>query len=519
MAKTLLLGLDGATFKVLDPLMQSGHMPFIAQLVADGAHAELLSTVHCLTPQAWTSMITGRTPGHHGIFDFVYGHPESNGVSYNLNMSHHICCPTLWSLLSERGLRVANLNFPVSFPPDPKVSNALCVSGFMPERYLRDSVYPPEFYDALRNMPGFDSKLLSINVNEEFESIQYRKPEEYEPWIVYHIKRAEQWCKVVELLMREKSPDLIAIVFDGVDHLQHLCWRLLDPALCPKTPTIWEANICNLCLSYFQQLDGLIRRIVTLAGREANTFLVSDHGFGPTNTVFFANGWLAKQGYLRWAAGYEKTAPTRIASQPIKDHVEGIDWSQTVAYALTPTSNGIYVRRAHGPGLPGIQPSDYLGFRGRLVEELLSLTDPATGKPFFRRVLTREEAFPGENAERAPDLTLIMQDYGFQSVLNSDTIFRNRPEPWGTHYPEGIFIASGLDIAPLGRIPRMEIVDVTSVLLQSLAVEAEESLRETLAKIEVTMEGRCPEGLFDSRKRVQAEVLRLLVKLNYFQPI
>jgi predicted AlkP superfamily phosphohydrolase/phosphomutase len=531
MAKTLLLGLDGATFTVLDPLMRDGHMPFLGRLLTHGAHTNLLSTVHCLTPPAWTSMITGRTPGHHGIFDFVYGRQTPDGFYFTLNMSYDIRCPTLWSLLSRRGLRVACLNFPVAYPPEPV--NGVCIPGFVHWRHLRQSVYPPAFYDTLRNSPGFDPKLLSMDMNQELQSIQHLRPEEYEPWITYHIKREEQWFKVVEIVMGEESPDLTAIVFDGVDKLQHLCWRLLDPVFCPKTPTTLEAHIRDLCLSYFRQLDVFICRIVALAGPEARTFIVSDHGFGPTETIFYANAWLAKQGYLRWAAEREISTGARIASEPIKSHVEGIDWNHTVAYALTPSSNGIYIRQAAGPQLPGIQPSDYMGFRLRLAEELLSVNDPATGKPFFRRVLTREEAFPGEHAARAADLTLIMQDYGFQSVLNSDTIFRTRLEPWGAHYPEGIFIASGPGMAPLGRMPRMEIVDVAPVLLRSLGVEPE-----------TEMEGRCPEGLFQfpatstvpeprdaavtitpqppgepsaTGVEIQEEVLRLLVQLDYFQ--
>jgi hypothetical protein len=125
-----------------------------------------------------------------------------------------------------------------------------------------------------------------------------------------------------------------------------------------------------------------------------------------------------------------------------------------------------------------------------------------------------------------------MHDYGFQSVLNSDSIFRCRPEPWGTHCPEGIFIACGPGIAPAGHMPKMSIVDVAPVLLRSLGIATA-----------VEMEGRCPEGLFDlaadgdvgmvdqpvddikqqssqpteSNPEVAADVLKLLVQLNYFQ--
>ena len=70
MARTLLLGLDGATFTVLDPLMERGVMPFLRSLVDRGVRAPLRSIVPPLTPPAWTSVMTGKRPGQHGVFDF-----------------------------------------------------------------------------------------------------------------------------------------------------------------------------------------------------------------------------------------------------------------------------------------------------------------------------------------------------------------------------------------------------------------------------------------------------------------
>ncbi|MCA9869635.1 MAG: alkaline phosphatase family protein, partial [Anaerolineae bacterium] len=68
--KTVLVGLDGATFTLLDPFMEQGVMPFLKSFAERGVRAELRSVVPPLTPPAWTTVLTGRSPGHHGIFDF-----------------------------------------------------------------------------------------------------------------------------------------------------------------------------------------------------------------------------------------------------------------------------------------------------------------------------------------------------------------------------------------------------------------------------------------------------------------
>jgi predicted AlkP superfamily phosphohydrolase/phosphomutase len=504
MSRTVLIGLDGATFTVLDALFQAGEMPFLQQFMQRGAHAELASTVHPLTPAAWTSMITGRTPGNHGIFDFIRCSQTRDGVFFTLNMSYDIQCPTLWSILSQRGMRVASLNFPVSYPPEPV--NGVCIPGFMHWRHLRQSVYPPEFYEKMRALPGFDAKFLSMDTSQEFQSIQYLPDEEYESWIMHHIQREERWFDLIKLILTEDAPDLTAFIFDGVDKLQHLCWRFLDPALHPSMPTLWEARILDLCLTYFRQLDGFIRQIVAAAGAEARIFVASDHGFGPTESVFFANTWLAEKGYLVWKNQTRKDSnltSANIADEGIKFYVEAIDWDRTSAFALNPSSNGIYIRRADGVGSPGISAEKYEDFRAQLVEKLLAVEDPGTGECFFSQVLTREQAFPGDFSARAPDITLLMKDNGFLSVIDSDAVFRRRPQPWGTHYPQGIFAAAGPGIKPLGRMSGMRIVDVAPVLLRSVGFAPP-----------VDMEGVCPRDLFDD-SQVPVEEHRELAAASY----
>jgi predicted AlkP superfamily phosphohydrolase/phosphomutase len=482
MAQTVLIGLDGATFTVLHDLIAAGAMPFLKDFMAQGAHAELTSTPHFISPQAWTSMITGRNPGHHGIFDFIYCRQSAEGVYFTLNMAYDIRCPTLWSILSQKGLRVSALNFLVTYPP--KGINGVCVPAFIHARHLRQAVYPPGFYDKIRALLGVETKLLSMDMAEEFQAIQYLPAEQYEAWIIHHIRREEQWFNLVSLELAENPPDLTAVVFDGIDKLQHLCWRFLDPALYPTDFSPWEARIRELCVKYFRQLDWFIREIVALSG-SARVVLASDHGFCATETVFFANTWLAQRGYLSWKSEAGTTAATQIADDRIARQVDAIDFERTLAFALNPSSNGIYIRRAEAPNSPGILPEQYDRFRERLVEELQAVIDPYTGQRFFREVLRREEAYPGAAAARAPDLTLIMKDYGFLAVGHSDAVFRRRPEPWGTHHPQGIFIAGGPGIAPLGRMPRLNIIDVAPILLRSLGLPPEPD-----------MEGHCPDALF-----------------------
>ena len=70
MAKVLIIGLDGATWRVLEPWARAGRLPHLAALMARGTWGTLRSTVPALTLPAWSSLTTGRNPGAHGVFAF-----------------------------------------------------------------------------------------------------------------------------------------------------------------------------------------------------------------------------------------------------------------------------------------------------------------------------------------------------------------------------------------------------------------------------------------------------------------
>src|SRR4029077_2498863 len=127
--KVLLIGLDGGTFSVLDPMGAHGVMPFLGRFLAEGVRASLRTIVPPLTPPAWTSLATGRTPGHHGVFDFFrMDSPETRHIRFFT--SHDVQCETIWTLASARGLRVTALNFPSMFPAPRLAGNV--VPGWVP---------------------------------------------------------------------------------------------------------------------------------------------------------------------------------------------------------------------------------------------------------------------------------------------------------------------------------------------------------------------------------------------------
>lgn len=475
--RCVVIGLDGGTFTVLDPLMDEGVMPFLKQVIAEGVRSPLISVIPPLTPPAWASLMTGRGPGNHGVFDFYV--PESPDSRYlRLADSRHLNCETLWSIVSRQGMTATTLNFPLMAPPRP--ISGYSVAGWVPWRYIKQACYPQSLYDDLKNLPGFNPRELAMDVALERKAIEGCAPEEMEEWVRFHMRREQQWFAIFKHIMQKDPSDVMAVLFDGVDKLQHLFWRFLDPACLPASLTPEEARIRDLCLDYFRQLDRIIADIFDVAGPDADVFIVSDHGFGPSVEIFHINTWLSENGYLRWtnkAPVTDDTAGRLIGVDAIWRDPYLLDWNGTMAYAVTPSSNAVHICVAGKRGAEGIPPHEYEQVRRQLMDGLSRFVDPETQQPIVTRIWTREEAFSGRWIDLAPDLTLELRDGGFVSVLRTNTTLEPRPEPVGAHRRDGIFLAAGPSVRKGMKIQitgseyqPLSILDIAPTVLYTLGL-------------------------------------------------
>ncbi len=469
MHPTLLIGLDGATFTVLDALLGEGLMPRLQGLLARGTRAELLSTPHPLTPPAWTTLMTGRSPGNHGIYDFLRSEIRPDGAFFTLNNFRDVRCETIWTMVSRQGGRVISLNFPLMAPPPP-VSGWM-VPGLLSWRHLRRNVLPPELYDELKSLPEFNPQDLSWDFERERKGTQVIPDDELEDWVRFHLQRERQWYRLTEHLLAKERVDLAAVMLDGADKLQHSCWRFLDPACLPCEPSAFERLMRELSVQYFRELDEFLGRVLDRVGPDTRVFLASDHGFGPNTIVFRVNKWLASRGYLRWQSQASGPAPKTGNA-----HYVLLDWEHTQAFAQSGATNGIHVRVLEDGAPGGVPRAQYAAFCQRLIDELLAVRDPVTGQAIVRQVLRREDIYPGDAFDKAPDLTLVLADHGFFSVLDVEPAVDRRNVVAGTHYPQGIWMAAGPGIRRGYQATGQRILDVCSTLLYSLGLPVPENL-------------------------------------------
>src|ERR671915_1690957 len=108
MGRGVVIGLDGAAWHLLDPLLAGGVMPRLADLKRQGASGKLVSTVPTYTPPAWTSAATGVNPGRHGIFGFIEGNAQNERLE--LVHSGKTKAPTIWEIANDQDAKVGGYN-------------------------------------------------------------------------------------------------------------------------------------------------------------------------------------------------------------------------------------------------------------------------------------------------------------------------------------------------------------------------------------------------------------------------
>lgn len=485
MKKVLMIGLDGATFSLLKPLINQGYMPFLGEIINEGFHAELISTPVPLTPPGWISTVTGVKPETHGVYDFLRPEVTNNGVYLKVNDSRDIKNNTVWTIASRQGKKITSMNFYGMSPPVEL--DGYLISGFIPWKHLRSATTPESLFDEIKASKEIDIKKLGMDISEEKKCIQGLPESEYEQWIEMQAVRDENWTKLMKYLMKKDPTDLTAIVYDGTDKIQHLFWRYLDPELEEQTVTSeWAKLIREKCLNYYKQIDKSIKDLVNESGDETNLVITSDHGFGPTDEVVYINEWLHRQGYLKWANDTEEENSTKLTADRLKDHSSMIDWKNTMAYVLTPSSNAIYINRKSEINENGISVDEYPEFCRKIQEELLAYScEIDGGKIFIKADINEKRMNKEEDLNYAPDITLGLRDSGFVSILRSAEVVRKREVIDGTHRPNGIFIGHG-PMFNKGTGKPLSIYDITPILLYGLG-----------AAIPTGLDGEVPENVIN----------------------
>lgn len=483
--RTLIIGLDGATFDLIDPLIEAGELPTLKRIMSEGVRGILETWPNTNSAAAWSSMVTGYNSGQHGIYHF--GEAISRrGVPWRPVTAIDRKKDTFWHILSAAGQFVGVINMPITYPVDQ-------INGFMLAGMDTPGVSSPGFAHPrdLRSelaRHGIDYIIDVADLGAASKRNPHRLPESVERMI-------DARSRTILHLMQTRSWDVLMAVFVATDRVQHYFW--------PEDLASVDSPDWVPIRRVYQRIDSFLNDLLPLAGSNTTLLLVSDHGFGPERSARRGlNQLFAQLGLLRYRKGGEpiksrmlnhlllygrmvipNTLKDRLARAMPSLHLRavnerrfsGIDWPTTRVFA-GPNGGRVWIN-LQGRDQDGmVPPQDYHAVREQIRDILLNLTDATTGKRLVRAVRPREEVYRGPYTDKAPDL-LIEWDYqaarntlcycagGKRIVVASPERDGSRNKWKGTHRREGILIARGPNIKCGTTLVGANIYDVAPTIL------------------------------------------------------
>jgi len=393
--KLFIFGIDGGTFDVIDPLIAEGFLPNLASLVARGSSARMSCTWPAHTAPGWTSMMTARFPGQHGIFQFFDTQEKNYGS--RIVGSNDYGCSTLWDWLEQQGWTLGLINIPMTHPPRR-------LPGYQISWPLMNTLRYSEPKALLGEMAchgaHFQSDLATM----------YRGDLNY---IHEALANTEARFNSLKYLLAKHPVDAVMMVLTEADRVCHHYWHFSDPTHPQFSPGV-DATLTEAIRLIYQAIDGVLGDALRLIPADATIVVISDHGFGAGHSAFGINLFLESAGLLSTRAVRDSSSdvakePSSVASW-FSDGARQIDWGRTQVYSPVPGSFGLNVN-LKGRQRQGIVAEQD---RHRLLDEVSALLRtvllPSTGYPAFADVVIREKAYQGLNCYRAPDLLLIPED-------------------------------------------------------------------------------------------------------------
>ncbi len=477
--KIAIIGLDGATFRVLRPLVDAGVMPTIARFMHEGAWGTLRTTRPPVTCPAWPTMFTGVNPGKHGVFSFSHRDPANGRV--RTAASSDVRAPKLWDILGDAGKRSTILNAPITFPAE-KLNGAM-LTGFVSPDDSPYITYPPPL--AARMREQFSDLAMNWSV------LGYRpaEPDKREAHIVKINELMMLRAREFEYLIETNPADFYFLVHEYTDRVHHLFYHILDPEY-PAHGETKNNRSRQLLYDGHRALDDSIARLYKRLGEDTNHLIVSDHGFDGVTRWVYVNNLLEQHGLVRlkrvkaWADVLSRRLDVSVETRRRLglEHTESwhrqdpcraplIDFSRSRSFAGPQLEHAVYVnvrgRCPNGIVDPG---EEYEQVKGEIIRILSEATDPDSGRRVFEGVWPREELYDGPYLENAPDIVFeLAPGYMTSNAILPPGLLRGRflrplREGWdisGYHRPEGVFVGFGpafrhaenldlsiLDIAP-----------------------------------------------------------------------
>jgi hypothetical protein len=426
--KVVLIGLDGASWNVLDPLLKEGVLPHLDALRQRGVTAELGTVEPVDSPTEWTTIGTGRRPAVHGVTSFF--------ATWDF-----IRVPTIWERLAARGVRVGLYDYLITWPPRT-LPGGFVIPGWT---RLDGAVTPPDVFARAGVTPyAYSVERLALQGSPVANS---RRELTQKP---------PRWNR----LEKAFGIDVGAVTFYSFDLISHRFWRATHPAEFPAEKSPVDPRQRLLLRDTALEVDRAVGEMVDALDPETAVLIASDHGFRARpdgvrrKWSFHSRRWLALAGLV-----------------PDRDHFKVVDdWQEMIVRVE-----------------PGGDPAGREKILGRLRDLFASAHD-AAGSPLFKVDVLHGTDPPREGLPKAfaelvrlgapaygwllarPDQALLERacpDGALTTVGGPMACgaLAHVEEFSGAHDPTAVFLAAGGPIRHLAARGRLHVLDLAPLIV------------------------------------------------------
>lgn len=293
--RVLVIGLDGADWDRMDPMIREGRLPNIAGLVSGAARGRTALERPPLSPLLWTTVATGRFPDRHGILDFVERDPATGRIIPVTGRGRRV--KALWNCVDDAGLESATIGWWATWPAEQvrgvMVSDRWSYSLVsLPEDLRAGGIISPPSMQAEIDAERVDPATLTaadlrrfLPLDQELRALLEGGGESGAAGVEHpllHLRRIVAATQSVEAaasrILASRSPDLTLVYFEGIDEVGHRFARYETPAL-PGVSRLEARRYGGVLDAFYRYQDEVVGRLLKAAGPKTTVVLLSDHGF------------------------------------------------------------------------------------------------------------------------------------------------------------------------------------------------------------------------------------------------
>jgi Flp pilus assembly protein TadD len=293
----VLIGLDGADWQIIDPLVASGRLPNLGRFKQRAVWGHLRSFEPILSPLLWTTAVTGKPPDEHGIIDFLVPDQVTGRRLPITSRARKV--RAVWNIFSERDLSTDVIAWWASWPAERVngriVSDRVAYSLFAVDGMLEDRsglTYPESLWDTLRP-EVVDARSISYERIARFADVSRadltasRRRVALDPETAYkepinHLARilasTETYHHAALRLLLEGQPDLFAVYYQGIDEVCHRFAHFMPPKMA-MVSTADFAKYRRAVEEFYVYQDGLLGELLESIASSSTVIVMSDHGF------------------------------------------------------------------------------------------------------------------------------------------------------------------------------------------------------------------------------------------------